>query len=383
MRKRSPLRKLLCEHLAVLLGWAIWLTLQIAGHKFGRGDSLSLLAAVSAMIFGVMLGCVFTVVRHADELAELLDEPYGTLVLTLSATAIEVSLMLMVMVEGNQNPAMLRDTIFATLMVVLNGMVGISLVTGGWVRIEQSFNLRGALSFLHLIAPLSLLLLVLPNYTGKGTGPTLEPVQEAFLGLLCLLMYAVFLKIQTGRHRSYFANMSAVLDDEPEENGNGNGTAEARPHSRRRAVTQASLGLIASLLPVVLLSEHLGPVVDFSIEQAHAPTALGGLVVATLVLLPEGVGAYRAAALNLMQRSVNICLGSALATIGLTVPTILVAASLQQHSLTLGLDGAHETLLYATLLVSMMTFISGLANLLQGMVHLMLFVAYLFFVFVP
>lgn len=379
MYKRSKLRKLLRDHVFVILGWLIWLILLLSGHKFGPSDSLTALAAGSALTFCTMLGCVFAVVRHADELAELLDEPYGTLVLTLSATAIEVSLMLMVMAGGGQNPAMLRDTIFATLMVVLNGMVGVSLVSGGWVNVEQSFNLRGALSFLHLIAPLSLLLLVLPNYTSSTDGPTLAPVQEAFLGLLCLLVYGVFLVIQTGRHRSYFANMSAVLDDEPEENGN----AAPAPSRRRGAIVRASLNLLAALLPVVLLAEHLGSVIDFAIEESHTPPALGGLVVAALVLLPEGVGAQRAAALNLMQRAVNICLGSALATIGLTVPTILVAASLQQHSLTLGLNGAEETLLYATLLVSVMTFVSGSANVLQGMVHLMLFVAYLFFVFVP
>ncbi|MEW6036900.1 MAG: calcium/proton transporter [Pseudomonadota bacterium] len=378
MYKCSKLRKLLRDHLFAILGWIVWLILQLSGHQFGHGDSLAALASGSALTFGIMLGCVFSVVRHADELAELLDEPYGTLVLTLSATAIEVSLMLMAMAGGGQNPAMLRDTIFATLMVVLNGMVGVSLVSGGWINVEQSFNLRGALSFLHLITPLSLLLLVLPNYTRSTDGPTLAPVQEAFLGLLCLLLYGLFLLIQTGRHRSYFANMSAVFDHEPEENGDA-----AAPRPRRGAIVQAALCLLATLLPIVLLTEHLGSVIDFAIEQSHTPAALGGLVVAALVLLPEGVGAQRAAALNLMQRAVNICLGSALATIALTVPTILVAASLRQHSLTLGLDGTQETLLYATLLVSMMTFVSGSANVLQGMVHLMLFVAYLFFVFVP
>ncbi|MGI2325238.1 MULTISPECIES: calcium:proton antiporter [unclassified Methylococcus] len=378
MSPPSKSRKILRDHVSVVLGWLIWIILLLSGHKFGRGDSLAVLAAGSALTFCTMLGCVFSVVRHADELAELLEEPYGTLVLTLSATAIEVSLMLMVMAGGGQNPSMLRDTIFATLMVVLNGMVGVSLVSGGWINVEQSFNLRGALSFLHLIAPLSLLLLVLPNYTSSTGGPTLAPVQEAFLGILCLLVYGVFLIIQTGRHRSYFANMSAVLDEEPENDG----TAPTL-RSRRGAILRTSSGLLAALLPVVLLAEHLGSVIDFAIEESHTPAALGGLVVAALVLLPEGVGAQRAAALNLMQRAVNICLGSALATIGLTVPTILLAASLQRHSLTLGLNGAEETLLYATLLVSMMTFISGFANVLQGMVHLMLFVAYLFFVFVP
>nr|WP_232470686.1 calcium/proton transporter [Methylococcus sp. BF19-07] len=361
------------------MGWLIWIILQIKGHKFGPADSLAVLAAGSALTFCTMLGCVFAVVRHADQLAELMDEPYGTLVLTLSATAIEVSLMLMVMAGGAQNPSMLRDTIFATLMVVLNGMVGVSLVSGGWINVEQSFNLRGALSFLHLIAPLSLLLLVLPNYTSSTDGPTLAPVQGAFLGMLCLLVYGVFLIIQTGRHRSYFANMSAVLDEDPETNGN----TAPRLRPRRSAIVRASFHLLAALLPIILLAEHLGSVIDLAIEESHTPPALGGLVVAALVLLPEGVGAQRAAALNLMQRAVNICLGSALATIGLTVPIILLAASLQRHSLTLGLSGAEETLLYATLLVSVMTFVSGFANVLQGVVHLMLFVAYLFLVFVP
>lgn len=374
----SPFRR----HGFVVLGWGLWAMLWASGHELGPTDAPLFLAAISALIFVVMLGCVFAVVHHADRLAEILREPCGTLVLTLSATIIEASLMLAVMLQGEQNPTLLRDTIFATLMIVLNGMVGMSLLAGGWVNYEQEFNLRGAVSFLHLIAPLSLMLLVFPNYTQSSPGPTLAPKQEAFLGLLCLLVYALFLWIQTGRHRSYFDHLSEATD------GNRPASLESAPVDphrapERRGLAAATLGLLLALLPVVLLAEHLGAAIDLAIERTRAPAALGGVVIASLVLFPEALGAYRAALADRMQRAVNICLGSALATIGLTIPTILVAASLQEHFLILGIDGINPTLLYASLFIALLTFSSGRSNVLQGLVHLMLFATYLFFSLVP
>ncbi|BBL75310.1 calcium:proton antiporter [Methylomagnum ishizawai] len=371
----------LSRHAYTLTCWLVWLAFILAPsldpHRIGLGWT----AAIALGVFAAMLGCVFTVVRHADHLADILGEPLGTLVLTLSATAIEVSLMLMIMLTGQQNPTLLRDTVFATLMVLLNGLVGLSLAAGGWRHLEQEFNLRGALSFLHLIAPLSLVLLVMPNYSRSSAGHTLAPQQEGFLGALCVLVYAGFLLLQTGRHRSLF--------DHPfntQQNGFDDNLGEKPVHKLPAGpgdIARSAAGLLLSVVPIVLLAEHLGGFIDFGIETLHAPGALGGLVVSGLVLAPEGLGALRAALANRMQRAVNICLGSALSTIALTVPTVLIAASLSNHTLELGLEGIDPTLLYASLLVLLITLVSGRATILQGQAHLMLFVAYLFFIFYP
>lgn len=356
----------------VLACWLLWLGLTLDGQLLTPQAGLAAMGASALIVLACMLGCVFAVVRFADLLAEMLGEPLGTLLLTLTATAIEVSLMLAMMLGGEQNPTLLRDTVFATLMVVLNGLVGAALSAGGWRHLEQSFNLQGALSFLHLIAPLSLILLVMPNYSLSSAGPTLVPEQEALLGVTCVLVYGVFLLLQTTRHRSYFDH------EEPEEARHGPQGVSAHCNMLR-----ATAGLILAVVPVVLLAEHLSGLVDYGIEELKAPASLGGLIVAALVLAPEGLGAIRAALANRVQRAVNICLGSALATIALTVPTVLIIASLQGHSLVLGLEGVNSVLLYAALLVSLITFVSGRATVLQGQVHVLLFVAYIFFIFYP
>ncbi len=372
----------IARHAFVLACWLIWLALTLAPAAMPTPDlGIGWMAATAAAIFLAMLGCVFAVVRHADRLADMLGEPLGTLVLTLSATAIEASLLLIVMLTGEQNPTLLRDTVFATLMVLLNGLVGLSLAAGGWRHLEQEFNLRGALSFLHLIAPLSLILLVMPDYTKSSSGPMLTPAQEGFLGTLCVLVYGGFLLLQTGRHRSLFDHPLRELNNEtPEEN-------EDEPvhivPANPGAILESAAGLLLAVVPIVLLAEHLGGLIDFGIEKLRAPEALGGLIVASLVLAPEGLGAYRAALANRMQRAVNICLGSALSTIALTVPTVLIAAGLSNHALVLGLDGINPTLLYASLFALLITLVSGRATLLQGKVHLMLFIGYLFFIFYP
>jgi len=361
-----------------LLSWAAWLWIE----QNPQGSSVDALGVRSleiqgGVIFALMMGCVFSVDRYADRVAERLGEPYGTLVLTLSATIIEVSLLLQVMVSGDHNPSLMRDTVYATLMVVLNGIVGISLTAGGWRHIEQAFDLRGALAYFHIIAPLSLFVLVLPNFTGTDGKPTLEPSQEAFLGILCMVVYGVFLRLQMGRHRSHFGHVASTGWISPRKE------AKKRALERNSALMWSLIGLGGALLPVLLLSEHLAKIFDHGMQVLKWPAGFGGLLITSLVLAPEGLGALRAALSNRMQRSINICLGSALATIAVTVPTVLIASALMGHSLVLGVKATDITLLSATLLVVLVTFVSGKANLLQGIVHLMIFVAYLFFMFKP
>ena len=379
MNYSSKLSAVFSRNAFVLLCWGIWLGLHSSNIDLTADMSLVPMFAAAAAIFCAMVGCIFTVNHYADQLAELLEEPLGTLLLTLSCAAIEVSLMLVIIFNGNNNPTMLRDTVYATLMIMLNGMVGLCLVAGGWRHFEQAFNLRGAMSFLHLIAPLVLILLIMPNSTVTTDGPTLSPAQEIFLGGLCVFVYLLFLLMQTTRHKALFSdhhNEEHLLIFVP---------PQRHLHSPNRhfAITGAALGLIVSVAPIVLLAEYLGDVINHGIEVLNAPTELAGVIIATLVLAPEGLSACRAAKANHMQRAVNICLGSALSTIALTVPCMLIAAGFKDIDLTLGVFGGASTLLYATLLTTLITLVCARTTMLQGNVHLMLFLSYIFFIFYP
>jgi Ca2+:H+ antiporter len=333
-------------------------------------------ALLFSWIFGVMLWCAFGVARHADHLAAALGEPYGTLILTLAVTIIEVSLISAIMLTGENDPHLARDTMFAVLMIVLNGMVGTALLFGGIRHHQQHFNVGGANAFLAVIVPLSVFALVLPDFTA-GT-PGLSRLQQIFFAGVTILLYGVFLAIQTVRNRRLFVGPDVELAslDEHGEHWKGGG-------ERRGPLVHHALLLVLTMLPVVLLSKDLAVFVDYGVFRLGAPAALGGVVVAILVLTPEGLGALRAAAANRLQRSVNICLGSALATIGLTVPAVLLIGLVTGARVELGLDAIDVVMLLLTLLVSMLTFGSGQTNILQGAVHLVLFLAYVLMIFDP
>ena len=325
------------------------------------------LAVVFIWLFATVLGSALAVVRHADHLAEALGEPYGTLILTLSITFIEVLSISAVMTHGERNPTLARDTVFAVVMIILNGMVGLCLLLGGWRHREQHYNLHGANAYLGVIMPLAVLSLVLPDFTQSTPGPTLSPAQEVFLVLVSVGLYAAFLAIQTGRHRAYFA--------EADEAG-----SHARQGSHQGIPSRTGLHaalLVAYLAPLVFLAEQFAHPVDYLIETLQAPAALGGLIVAVLVATPEAIGAVRAAWADHLQRSVNIFLGSILSTIGLTVPSIIVVSRLTGHDIILGAERADMVLLLLTLACSTVTFASGRTNVIQGAVHLILFAAYL------
>jgi len=326
------------------------------------------LAVIFAWLFAAILGSALSVVRHAEHLGKRLGEPYGTLVLTLAITAIEVISITAIMLHGDNNPTLARDTLFAVTMIVLNGMVGLSLLAGGWRHREQHYNLQGANAYLGVVIPLGILSLVMPNYASHGQ-PTLTFAQEVFLAVICAGLYVAFLGLQTRRHRAYFA---AKEEDAQ--------TQQTLHGGRTRTMSHALL-LVAYMVPVVYLAEKLAHPVDYVVETLHKPAALAGLVMAVLVATPEGIGAVRAARGNHMQRSVNIFLGSVLSTIGLTIPAILVISRLTAHPIELGLQHTDVVMFLLTLTVSLVTFSSGHTNVLQGGVHLILFVAYLFYMF--
>ncbi len=343
----------------------------IFGHSLlSRLDVLWRLGLVFAWLFLVILGSALAVVRHAEQLAQRLGEPYGTLILTLSITSIEVVSITAIMLHGANNPTLARDTLFAVTMIVLNGMVGLSLLMGGWRHREQHYNLQGANAYLGVIIPLGVLALVLPNFTVTTPGPVLSFSQEMFLAIISFGLYIAFLALQTRRHRAYFKS-----DDEVEFNVDEN-------HRGTEGILRNAILLAVYLVPVIFLAEQLAPPVDYVVETMNAPAALAGLTMAILVATPEAIGAVRAAGDNHLQRSINIFLGSVLSTTGLTIPAILLVSHFTHHPVTLGLQHTDLLLFLLTLTLCMVTFSSGRTHVLQGIVHLILFVSYLFFIFV-
>jgi Ca2+:H+ antiporter len=338
--------------------------------------------ALFLWLFATMLWCAFGVVRHADSLAEMLGEPYGTLILTMSVIIIEVSLISAIMVLGENQPTLARDTMFAVLMIILNAMVGLALLLGGLRYREQHYNLQGAKAFLAVLVPLAVLTLVIPEFTTSAQRPQFVPSQAVFFAVLTVVLYAVFLLIQTVRHRNQFLEPGMRIDAQrdplvPDD------TAHEVGHHELLSVPYHAVLLLLTMLPVVLLSKKLAAFVDFGIETMRAPDALGGMIVAILVLAPEGLGALRAARANRLQRAVNILLGSALATISLTVPAVLIIGLITDRSVELGLGQVDMILLLLTLTVSALTFTGGRTNILQGAVHLVLFFAFVGLIFNP
>jgi Ca2+:H+ antiporter len=313
-------------------------------------------------LFVAVLGSALSVVRHADHLAVRLGEPYGTLILTISVTFIEVMSISAVMLHGANNPTLAGDTLFAVVMIVLNLMVGLSLLLGGWRHREQHYNLQGANAYIGLIIPLTVLTLVLPDLTRTTPGPTLSVLQETYLGVVSIGLYGAFLVMQAGRHREFFAMAEGESGHAP---------------ARERSPLPHAILLVAYMVPVVVLAEQLAKPVDYLIETMQAPAALGGVIMAVLVATPEAAGAVRAALRNRLQRAINIFLGSVLSTIGLTVPAMVLISHLIGRDIALGLKSTDALMLLLTLAVSVVTFASGRTNVMQGAVHLVLFATYL------
>lgn len=321
-----------------------------------------------------ILFSMFAVVRHAECLAEKLGEPLGTLVLTLAVTGIEVMIIIATMSTGKGSPTLARDAMFAVIMIMLNGMVGLTLLIGALKYKEQDYNLQGANSFLAVILPLAVIGLVLPNYTSSSPDQTFSSIQAEFLIIVSVALYGIFLTIQNGRHRAYFRVARQ--------------TAETKDAKRKwrivhevRPAPYHVLLLLAYMGPLVTLTQHLAVPIDFTTRVLGAPVALAGFMIAALVLAPESLGAVRAALANDLQRAVNILLGSVLATIGLTIPAVLGFGLLTGKPVILGLDMVDITLLSLTLVLSTMTFSSTRTNVLLGAVHLLLFFAYLLLIF--
>lgn len=336
----------------------------------GDLSSTAWFAFIFIWLFAVMLASAFAIVRHAESLAVLLGEPFGTLVLTLAIIGVEVLMISAVMLTGKEQPTIARDTMFSVVMALLGGMTGISLLLGGLRHHEQDYNLQGANAYLALIIPLAVIGLVLPNFTTTTEGPTLSTFQSIFTSVMSIGIYGIFLAVQTSRYRSFFVS--------PDEE-----SAEADLHGEQeeRSTPFHAILLIAYILPLVLLAKQFATPLDYGTRALNAPAVLSGFLVALIILAPEALSAVRAALRNQLQRSVNILLGSVLATIGLTVPAVLLIGLITGKTVHLGLSNVNSILLVMLLGVSTLTFSNLRTNALLGAVHLLMFLAFLMLMF--
>jgi Ca2+:H+ antiporter len=328
--------------------------------------------AVAALAAATLVACVFAAVYHAEVVAHRLGEPFGTLVLAIAVTVIEVALILSIMIAAPEREAGLpRDTVFAAVMIVCNGIVGLCLLVGGARYREQGFQVAGATAALAVLAALTVLTLVMPNLTTSTPGPVFNTPQLAFAGVVSLVLYGAFVFVQTVRHRSDFLQELGEAEGEP-----------AAPPSNRATWLSLVL-LLVSLVAVVGLAKSLSPTLERAVEWMAVPKVVVGIVIATLVLLPEALAAFRAAAANRLQTSLNLALGSALASIGLTIPAVAAFSIATGGRLELGLGEKESLLLALTLFTGALTLGTGRTTVLQGVVHLVIFAVFLFLEVVP
>ncbi|MGH7121145.1 MAG: calcium:proton antiporter [Acetobacteraceae bacterium] len=352
---RIPLNTIIWPALGVVAAMAI--------GKVGFG----LVALVLAV---VLLGNVISAVHHAEMVALRVGEPFGALVLALAVTVIEVGLIVTIMLGGKPNPELMRDSLLAVVMLVVHGVAGLCIVVSALHQHEAEFRVEGAQAFLAVLIPMAILVMVVPNYAVSAPGPYYSPMQLGFVSVVCLVLYAAFLFIQTGWHRAYFLP---------------GGEADATHHDRPSLeTTLASAGLLlVALLSVVWLAKNLTPALEAGVAAASAPVAVVGVIVAVIVLLPETIAAVRSAARKRLQSSLNLALGSGVASIGLTVPVVALVSYWIGQPLEIGISTSSSVLMGLGFLVAIITYGTGRTNILAGIVHLVLLATFVFMIFAP
>ncbi len=352
--------------------WAVLLPLAaVALLAVAFGSTLG--TPLAALCTATMIGAVIAAVHHAEVVAHRVGEPFGTLILAVAITVIEVALVVSVMRAGGPDKATLpRDTIFSAIMIICNGVVGLCLLAGGLRHHVQSFHIEGANSGFAALVTLATLTLVLPAFTRSAPGPVYTELQLAFAALASLLIWAVFVFVQTVRHRDYFLPVGPATD----------ANAHAAPPGNAAAGASFALLLVA-LLGVVGLAKVLSPTIERGVAAAGAPRTTIGIAIALLVLLPETWAAIRAALANRLQTSLNLAFGSALASIGLTIPAVALASVWLGIPLELGIDPKDLVLLSLTFVVGSITLVSGRTTVMQGAIHLVIFAAFVFLALVP
>ena len=327
------------------------------------------------LMAALLIAAVINAVHQAEVIAHKTGEPLGTLVLAISVTIIEVALIVSIMLSAGADGALIaRDSVFAAVMIVMNGVIGVSIFLGGLRHRILLFRVEGTNSSLAVLIALAVLTLVMPNFTTTTPGPTFSHSQLMLAGVLSLVLYSTFVFIQTVRHRDYFLPQHEAVIADPE--------SHAPKPSNTKTVISVIL-LLVSLVAVVLLAKALSPSIEAAIDSVDAPRSVVGIAIALLVLLPEGVAATRAAMANRLQTCLNLSIGSALASIGLTIPAVAFISVFFDLPLSRGVDNVGMTFLALTFFLSLLTIAIGRATVLQGVVHLVVFAAYLFLSLVP
>ena len=351
LRKFSPV-------LIPLFAWGFFML-----HHFVHGW------IIHVLLVTMLLWTVLEAVHHAELIAHKVGEPFGSILLALAVTLIEVSLILSMMMTGGPDAKHLaRDAVFSSVMIILNAMIGLSLLVGGIKHKEQTFVMQGVYSALTVLVPMSVFTLIMPNYTYSTIGPDYSKPQLIFVAVVTLFLYISFMVMQNVRHRTHFISAE---DTEHHE----------RPSARQTLV--AAILLLICLGAVVGIAESLAPELEEALDRAKLPHSLVGVVIACMILLPEGLSAYKASRSNRLQKSLNLSLGSALASIGLTIPVISLLAAFTGMPLVLGIDAKFSILFLLSILVIMMSFATGKTTELHGIVLLVIFLVSLFLLIFP
>ncbi|WP_237216055.1 calcium:proton antiporter [Falsiroseomonas oryziterrae] len=327
-------------------------------------------AMVAVALGTALLAAVMAAVHHAEVVAAKVGEPFGAIVLALAVTVIELGLIISILLGDTPQPTLVRDTVHAVVVLVLHGLAGACILTAAWKHREAGYRTMGAQAYLIVLIPMVMVTLVLPNFTTSAPGPVYTTPQLMFVSAVCLALYLAFTFVQTGRDREHF--LPTALPSK---------AAGARPTGR---LAMAALGLLAlALTAVVLLAKAVSPVLQAGVAAIGAPHALVGVIVAAIVLLPEAATALRAARDDRLQTSINLALGSGVATIGLTIPAVSLIAWWTGTPLELGVSAGGAALLTLSFLMALITYGSGRASLLAGFVHLILLAVWLFLIIAP
>lgn len=327
---------------------------------------------IFALLFSVIIYAAFGVVHHAELLAHKFGEPYGTMILTFSAVTVEVIMVAAMMLHADKDPALARDTIFSTIMILINGLIGIIMLLGGFRYGEQKYNLKSTNSFLSMIIGIVGLGLIIPNFIDVGS----HSAYAGFLIISSLALYGFFIRMQSKEHNYYFTFKKISVENET------GLTAETTDEKKKISGFYHTLMLLLTIVTISLLAEYLSITVDDSIAMLNLPEALAGLIISIIIVSPEGLTAIRAGLGNDMQRVINISLGSVLSTVSLTIPAVLVVGIISDREVTLGLTAIQAGMLIVSLVVSMLSCKEGETNALQGFIHVVLFLTFVFMIFI-
>lgn len=370
--------------------WLIVGLFMVFGHAL-LGESMSSATAVVAFLILLLtiVGAAFGVVKEADELAHKLGEPYGTLILTLSIVSIEVILISAVMLGPGEFPTIGKDSIFSVMMIIMNLVIGLCILLGGLKYGEQEYNAQGAMSYLGMIIMLGSIGMMLPNFIeGAGNG-IFSNTQAIVLSSLIIVLYGFFLLLQMKGYRHlYIQPKKGSMEIPFAERNNDLLTVSAvtvgePSKSNKNEILIRSVVLIATILPIVLLSHNMATVVDYGIKAANLPPLLGGVLIAIIVFTPESMTAVKAALNNEFQRAINLCHGAFVSTVGLTVPSVLIVGLITGKTVLFGLTATEMILFVVTLLLSLMTFLGKRTTPMVGIMHLVLFLVFIMLIFNP